>query len=412
MLTQPAAVAAPPTRDLPVIGVYEPRLRTTTFCLAVAHGARQDPRGGCGVAHLLEHLLFSLPSDGATSFAERVERGGGHANAQTGVETTLFYAQVAAEDAAGTADALLRAVLRPRLTDPAPFDRERAVVVSELRTAAADPADTVQDAAAAAVFPGHPLARPVGGDLDELATLTPEGVLREHREVFLRAPMSLVVVGPAPVPGLDALLRDALPTARTTAPGDVERPPLSAPDTTLPALPRGDDIAWVCLAGRTPAAGTPGTAAYELLATLLGSSPSSLLYRTLRGDESLSYSFAAWSRPYTEGGLWRLLAGVEGHAVERLVDLVRGLLTDIAEGRIRDEDLLAARRKTEMSLVLQAENPLDHALLIALRGRAGTQPWSIDANRAELAAVTAADVSAAAAALLAEHVVVVRPEAS
>lgn len=410
---QAAPAAAPVTGRPRVIGVYEPRLQTTSVCLAVAHGARQDPQGGCGVAHLLEHLLFSLPSGGDASFAERIERNGGQANAETGVETMLFYAQVAAEDARQTASDLLRSVLRPELDNPGLLDREREVVVKELMTASADPADSVQDAVVEKLFPGHPMARPIGGRIGELADLTVDDVVREHRGRFLRSPMALVVVGPSPVDGLDEMLAEALPAeASGAAPAPLAEPPLPAPDTALPAWPEGEDFAWVCAGATSPATGVRGRAAYKLLATLLGSSPSSLLYRKLRGEESLSYSFASWDRAYAGSGVWRLLAGVEPASAGRLVDIVRSLLTGIAEGRVDPEDLRAARRKTEMKLVLQAETPLDQAILLGTRTGAGVREWSVESARAELAAVTAEDISAAAAAVLDGLVVAVRPEAS
>ncbi|AUG78260.1 peptidase M16 [Kitasatospora sp. MMS16-BH015] len=409
--TTVALAPAPGGVRTPVIGVYDPRLQTTSLCLAVAHGARRDPEGASGVAHLLEHLLFSLPAGGRHSFAEQIERMGGQTNAETGLETMLFYAQVAAEDAEVAAPAMLRSVLTP-VFDHAIFDREREVVVKELVTAAADPADLVQDAVFAKLFPGHLLSRPIGGDIEELKRLTVAEVEGEHRRDFLHRPRALVVVGPRPIEGLDELLAEL-----TAAPAELpaEAPafaPLPAADTSLPRWPLDRDFAWVCLAARSCELNSSEEAAYKLIATLLGSSPSSLLYRKLRGEEALSYSFESWNRSYSDTGVWRLLAGVEPQNADRLVEIVDGLLADLAEGRLTEEDFDSARRKAEMRLVLQAESPLDHAQLIAMHTRAGTLDWSLTQARADLRAVTRPQLAAAAATLRANLVVAVRPDAS
>lgn len=235
---------------------------------------------------------------------------------------------------------------------------------------------------------------------------------REHRRDFLHRPRALVVVGPRPIDGLDELLAELAP-AQTDAPAEpLASPALPAPDTGLPRWPADRDFVWVCLAARSCTLNSPEEAAYRLIATLLGSSPSSLLYRKLRGQEALSYSFESWNRSYAETGVWRLLAGVEPQAADRLVEIVDSLLGDLAEGRLTEEDFDSARRKAEMRLVLQAESPLDHAQLIAMHTRAGTADWSLARARADLRAVTPAQIAAAAARLRGNLVAAVRPDAS
>ncbi|MFJ9378735.1 M16 family metallopeptidase [Streptomyces sp. NPDC101455] len=392
----------------PVIGLFDPKLETTSICLSVGYGARLDPQGSCGTAHLLEHLLFSLPTVGRASFAESVERMGGSANAETGLEAMLFHSQVAAADASEAAVLMVRSVLEPAY-DKRVFDTEREVVVKELATAAADPSDIVQDAAFEKLFPGHPIGRPIGGRTEELQTLNVAAVEEEHQSRFLRRPMALVVVGPRPVDGLDELLDALAPAESDVVPAPFQ--PVPAPDLTPPGQ-AGPDFAWACLAGRSPSLDAGGQEAYAVLATLLGSSPSSLLYRKLRVEEALSYSFEAWNRSYTESGVWRLLAGVEPHAVGRLTGIVEDLLTELAEGRVPEEEFAMARRKSEMRLVTQAENPLERARLTALGTRSGTIDWSSERARAALREVTPEEIARAAGRLRGNLAVAVRPEAA
>ncbi|HTI27393.1 MAG TPA: pitrilysin family protein, partial [Kutzneria sp.] len=358
-----------------------------------------------GIAHLLEHLLMSTPVAGLPSFSEHVERLGGYANAQTAPELMQFYAQVHADDADEIAELLHTAVLTPSF-DAKLLDAERTVVLQELATGAADPADAVQDAILAELFAGHPLGRPVGGVPAELEAMTVDDVLREHTNTFLRSPMVLVVVGPRiPKPLL------ASPAVRPSVRGDVTAPALAAP-RGVPAWPLGEDLCWVCLGAPSPAATDARRFAFTLLAKLLGSSPSSLLYRSLRGAEGISYSFQAWNRGYTEIGAWRLLAGVQPSSAQRLLDIVHGLLADLAAAGPSPADLDAARRQAVMSLVRAEETPIERANLIGRLTAAGTIPWSVDDDLAQLRAVTVDDIRAAATEVARALHVTVRPEAS
>ncbi|MEV6540880.1 pitrilysin family protein [Streptomyces sp. NPDC051665] len=388
-----------------VVHVIDDRLKTTSLCLAVAYGSSDDEPGQAGSAHLLEHLIMSTPVDGEVSFCERVERLGGRANAETGLELQLYHAQVIADDADETARLLLRAFREPHL-DAATLDNERAVVLQELTAAAADPADVVQDAVLAALFPGHPLGRPVGGDPELVSAVSPDQVRAAHRALLAR-PAQLVVVGPR-VPDC---LRD-LPRTEATA---LSAAPAAVAVTGPPAppevrWPKDADYCWLCFGARSPAAGSPERPAYTVLAQLLGGSSSSLLYRALRGEHGLSYAFQTWNRPYRESGAWRMLIGTSPDLAEQTVEVVRGLLAGVAADGPAPEDLDAARRQAVMSLVVDAEEPLEFARTIGDRTGAGTRSWDLDAEIATLSAVTAGQVRAAAVAVAAQLLTTVRPE--
>ncbi|MFD9564464.1 M16 family metallopeptidase [Streptomyces sp. NPDC059994] len=391
---------------LPTIALLDERLRTTSICLAARYGSRDDPAEHGGLAHLLEHTLMSAPLDGRPSFCEQVERLGGHANAETGLDIMLFYAQVHADDADTVARLLHQAVLRPELTE-AVLDTERDAVLQELAAAQADPGDVVQDAFLARLFPGHPLGRPVGGDVGQILRTTLPDVLVGHRTRFLTSAMTLVVTGPR-LPRLDGLGR-TVPAAAIPPPAE-SLPPLAEPAD--PAVTWPDEYGWVCVGARSTGADDPRRRRFAILAQLLGDSPSSPLYRRLRNEAGLAYTFACWDRGYQEAGAWRVLVGIEPGNGETVVGIVREILAELASAGPDPDDLAAAHRQARMRLILDSESPLDHLRMVAQRSRAGTTAWSLATELAALDAVDAEQVRAAAAEVLGELTVVVRPEAS
>ncbi len=388
---------------LTVSSEVRPGLRTTGICLTVGLGSRADPPDLGGLTHLLEHLVMSAPVDGR-SFGARAERLGGSVNAHTGLEEQQFYARVRAEDADDVIALLLRAAFTPDLSDAA-VTAEKSVVLRELTASAADQNEVVQDAVLAALFPGHPLGRPVGGTPAGIGAASPDAVRAHHAERFLGAPAHLAVVGPR---------RPVLPhSGFSPAPlGSVA--PRVTPEPLLP-LAHGqvrwpEDFAWVCLGARSPGAGDPRRPGYDVLAALLGSSPSSLLYRRLRDELGLGYAFEAWDHGYTEAGAWRVMAGVDAGDGAKVVEVVRDLLADLAGQGPAEEDLDAARRGLEMRLLVDSEDPLEAARSLGTRTRAGTAPWSPAARLAATCAVSALDVAEAARAICAGLITVVRPE--
>ncbi|MGW7611347.1 M16 family metallopeptidase [Streptomyces sp. NPDC054766] len=394
---------------LPVMAVVDERLSTTTVCLSSKYGSRDDPSRDCGLAHVLEHVLMSAPVGPVPSFSEYVERLGGHANAETGLDRMLFYAQVHADDAEEITGLLQHAVLDPRW-DERTLPQEKRAVFQELATAAADPSDVVQDAFLDHLFPGHPLGRPVGGTRETVERFDVAAMAAGHEERLLTAPLSLIVVGPAVPASADPLLAGVPATALArlgTAERDLASLPAPGPEQPV-RWP--DEFAWVCAGARSVGNHDPRRPHFNVLAQLLGSSPSSVLYRRLRGEAGLAYAFQSWNRGYGETGAWRVLAGVDAGNGDAALAVIRGALEEIATDGPKPDDLDSARRQAQMRIFTSVDAPLECARFLALRS-GGPADWSPAAEVANIAAVSAADLREAAAQVLNGWRAVVRPEA-
>ncbi|MFJ3446456.1 M16 family metallopeptidase [Streptomyces sp. NPDC086081] len=394
---------------LPVMAVVDERLSTTTVCLASKYGSRDDPARECGLAHVLEHVLMSAPVGPVPSFSEYVERLGGHANAETGLDRMLFYAQVHADDAEEITALLQQAVLRPRWNERT-LPQEKAAVFQELAAAAADPSDVVQDAFLEHLFPGHPLGRPVGGTRESVEAFDVAAMAAGHSDRLLTAPLSLIVVGPS-VPATADPKAAGVPAEALARLGTAERDLSTLPEPEpFGPVPWPDEFAWVCAGARSVGNHDPRRPHFNVLAQLLGSSPSSVLYRRLRGEAGLAYAFQSWNRGYGETGAWRVLAGVASGNGDTALAVVRDVLEEIAADGPKPDDLESARRQAQMRIHTSVDTPLECARFLALRS-GGPADWSPAAEVANIAAVGVEELRAAAAHVLSGWRAVVRPEA-
>lgn len=171
-----------------------------------------------------------------------------------------------------------------------------------------------------------------------------------------------------------------------------------------------DEFAWVCAGARSVGNHDPRRPHFNVLAQLLGSSPSSVLYRRLRGEAGLAYAFQSWNRGYGETGAWRVLAGVDAGNGDAALAVIRGALEEIATDGPKPDDLDSARRQAQMRIFTSVDAPLECARFLALRS-GGPADWSPAAEVANIAAVSAADLREAAAQVLNGWRAVVRPEA-
>ncbi|MFE9561175.1 M16 family metallopeptidase [Streptomyces sp. NPDC006487] len=404
---------APLSLDVPVVVNHEPRLRTTSLCFALGFGARHDPPGSSGVAHMLEHLVMSTPFPDGLSLCERIEHRGGECNAMTGPESLVVHAQVLNEDAAEVAEWICRALLDLRV-DQERLDTERRVVLQELSAAASDDADAVQEAFLGRLFAGHPLGSPVGGLPGTVSGLTVDSVRDAHDRALRTAPFAVSSVG-----GLtEEALREALSVAGLgrMARGAVPDPGLGStggvPGPLTPGLVERwpDEFCWMLVGGRAPHATDPRRHASAILGYLLGGSPASPLYDRFRNQDALAYSFRSWSRSYSDTGAWRMLAGCEPDNAPRLLAAFREVLDQVAVDGPQEQAFLAAKRQATVEAVREAEAPLDLAIVLATQRLLSERVWDADEEIAALKAVTAEQVRGAAAELSAQLIAVIRPE--
>ncbi|MFI6447994.1 M16 family metallopeptidase [Kitasatospora sp. NPDC050543] len=400
------------TSGIPCLFDTEHSRRTTGLCLAIGYGGRHDPAGLEGSAHLLEHLLMSVPLSGGRSLSERIEALGGQCNASTGPESLLFFAEVLNEDAPAVARWMADAVLRPELSTEL-LASERRVVLQELAAAAADPSDTVQDLFMAELFAGHPLARPCGGTVDSVGEATVAGLRDIHAHATTTRPLAFAASGGADPAALrQSVASSALAAVDTPAPPatppQTSRPPMTGTHHTPDRWP--DRFCWFVAGARGPAVDDERRYAYTVLAHLLGASPVSVLYRRLRGEHALAYAFRSWSRSYSDAGAWRMMAGSEPDNAPRIVDVLREELARVAGGRLNGEDVEAARRQAVMEVVREAQDPLEHALTLANRRCVQGDPWDPEHEIRTIRRTSAAQLAAAAAEIADSLVVVVDRE--
>ena len=107
-----------------------------TMCatLFVTVGARHETRENSGVAHMLEHLFFSgtprWPS--LRAIASEIDSWGCRFNAMTEKEYTAYYVYGAAEYLTAAIE-LIADLIHHAVVPPADIERERQVVLAELR---------------------------------------------------------------------------------------------------------------------------------------------------------------------------------------------------------------------------------------------------------------------------------------
>lgn len=172
-----------------------PGLRSVTAGIWVRRGSRHESATLNGICHFIEHSVFKgTTRRTARDIAVESDRLGGHLDAYTTQEMTGFAIKVADSKLPEAMDLLSDLVARPRFEEE-DLERERKVILEEIKMVEDTPDELLSELFNAAYFPNHPLGRPIEGTEHTVPTFDQQTTTEFHAHAFSRANLVIAAAG-------------------------------------------------------------------------------------------------------------------------------------------------------------------------------------------------------------------------
>jgi predicted Zn-dependent peptidase len=370
-----------------------PDRASASVVLMFGVGSRFEEERIGGASHFIEHLFFKgtrrRPS--AKEIAEAIEGIGGNMNAWTDKEVTSYWARVPAGRFPLAVDVLLDAMANSLFTSD-DIERERMVILEELKMYLDQPQDYVHSLFEQIMWPGHPLGRDIIGTVQSLSSMTRDDLIQYLKTHYGLPNLVIGVSGGVDPEEACRLLSQGLdlPEQVVGAPSEEPPRPLTAPNVMR--FRKDTEQAHICLGTRAISYLDPDRYALDLLTTILGEGMSSRLFLEIREKRGLAYDVHAFTSKHKDAGYFAVYVGVDPGKAEGAVQAVVGELRRIVAEPVPEDELTKVREYTKGRLRLSLESTNSLASWLAQQQLLTGAVKTIDEVVALIDAVTVDDI--------------------
>lgn len=334
-----------------------PHVRSVSIGAWVTVGSRDENETNNGITHFVEHMVFKGTKKYKThQIAQSLESVGGYLNAFTTKENTCFYARILDQHLGKAVDVLSELVQYPTF-DRKEMEKEKGVVIEEIKNIEDNPDDLIHDYFENAVFRKHPLGMPIIGTTNNISNFTQEDLHRYHAIYYL--PHRLVIAAAGNLKHEKVVnLVEKFFRVRQNGNGRYQRTqgPKSVHSNKVEVYEKPIAQAHVCL----------GTVGYSIkskfrypllvLNSLLGEGMSSRLFQTIREKHGYAYTVFSFSNFLSDTGNFGVYIGTDATKVDHAIELVYKEFKSVKSKSVSGAELKRTKEQIKGSTMLGLEN--------------------------------------------------------
>jgi predicted Zn-dependent peptidase len=370
-------------------------MRSVAMGVWIKSGSRCEPVETNGISHFVEHMLFKgTRSRTALQIAREMDSIGGNLDAYTGKETICFSVKSLADHVPIALDVLTDLVLNP-LFAAADIERERGVILEEIKIDEDNPEVLVHELFMQAFWKDHPLGLPILGTSKTVARFDREKLFAYHNDRYHGGNIVFSAAGNL---DHDRFAEVVAGKFSGLAGGETLRE-LPAPEASARIVLRNKkslEQVQICIGVPAPPITDDNRYATLILNTVLGGGMSSRLFQTIREERGMVYSIYSDISPYRDTGALLIFAGTSAGKALEVIDLILAEFRNLKQTPLPQEELTRAKNQLKGNILLGLESSNSRMANLAHQEMYFHQFFTVDEVIARIDEVEAAQVQAMA----------------
>ncbi|MBR7091067.1 MAG: insulinase family protein [Clostridia bacterium] len=345
---------------------YQEDSKIICIKICVMVGSKDERDDEWGLAHLLEHMTFkSTKNQTAQQIAETMDRLGGHFNAYTSNELTVYYITTTIQNAKEAIQCLSDIFVNTEYIEEE-FQKEKSVVCSEIKMYEDDYPYICQSNMISNVFCNTPIQHPLAGTVESVSGFT----IQKLREFKLRnyTPGKIVVstAGGLKIDDIYQMLDEYMFSKydNSQEPFTYAKPQLLCEPKAKKVYEKKDTKQFYC-AISMPGYNIPNpdTLIESMCNIMLGGCMSSRLFVGVREEKGLVYHISCNGSRFSEYGINKISFICNKDKATQTLQTIRDILDKVKNEGLQEEELDKAKMIYINSLVLNREALSDVANL-------------------------------------------------
>jgi predicted Zn-dependent peptidase len=366
------------------------QVRSISIGVWLTRGSRHETAERGGIAHFVEHMLFKgTATRTAEDIAQQIDSIGGQLDAFTAKEYASYYIKVLDEHLPLAIDVLADIVRNPAFS-PEDIEREKKVVVEEIKMVEDTPDDLVHEIFTQGFWENHPLGRPILGTRETVESFTSDSLRDYFGKAYTARNLIVSAVGNLEHERVRELVDEKFGSLEPTGEMVCEQAPQVVPKTQI----RNKELeqSHICVGVSSYPQSHDDRYSSYVLNTLLGGSMSSRLFQNVREKRGLAYAVFSGLSAYRDAGSFTIYAGCSNEAVGEVIDLVVEELKGVKTSPVPDAELQRAKDHLKGSLMLSLENTASRMSHLARQEIYFDRQFGLDETLQGIERVTAPDV--------------------
>lgn len=375
-------------------------VRSAAIGITCRAGSRHETDQEGGITHFIEHMLFKgTKSRNAKQIAEEIEGRGGMLNAFTDKEQTTYYCRVLSDDAPIAVD-VLSDMLVNSLLDPEELDRERGVILEEIKRSEDDPEDQVHELHMERRWGDHPLGRPIIGTRESVGGFQSNDLRAYIQRRYLGGNIVISAAGNLDPDAFLVLAKSKL----AELPAGEDNPTLAPPAVKVDSKEMRKDVEQVhfCIGGDSVSVYSPDIYPIAVLDAVLGGGMSGRLFQEIRERRGLAYSCSSYNLSYSAAGMFTVYGGTGRQTWEQVQEVVASEIKRLIRDGLLEGELEKVKRQMAGNMVLGLESMNSQMMRMTKNELVHGREVPIDETLEKINAVTESQVRDVAAQIFAD----------
>ncbi|MDO9572632.1 MAG: pitrilysin family protein [Candidatus Omnitrophota bacterium] len=315
-----------------------------------------------GISHFLEHLLFKgSKKHSCRAIKESIEGVGGSLNGFTSEELTCFLVKIPSRYLHSALAILSDMVLNP-LLKPADVDKEKTVILEELKMYRDLPQSYCLELLDELLWPRQPLGAPVIGTVESVRGMTVDTLRSFQRMHYTPAN---IVISAAGLVEHDLLAKKISAIFSKSSPGESNiftAIKESQSEKQLKIFHKDTEQIHMALGFHSLKRDHPLRHAQALLHIILGANMSSRLFNEVREKRGLAYEIGTGIKRYSDTGAFLVHAGIDNAKILPCLELIFQELGKTKKKLVNVDEFKRAKEFYLGQLMLALEDTMEYML--------------------------------------------------